>query len=79
MSNADDAIPGEFREIMVMDNFEKTYEIFTTPKIKGGHGGGDLRSGARLLGIGCAAHMLRQDHVRTVRESRFPLAEPAPA
>ncbi len=43
MSNADDAIPGEFREIIVMDNFAKTYEIYTTPKIKGGHGGGDIR------------------------------------
>ncbi len=49
MSNADDAIPGEFREILVMDNFEKTHEIFTTPKIKGGHGGGDIRMLRRML------------------------------
>lgn len=49
MSNADDAIPGEFREIMVMDNFEKNYEIFTTPKIKGGHGGGDIRMQRRMF------------------------------
>lgn len=49
MSNADDAIPGEFREILVMDNFEKNYEIFTTPKIKGGHGGGDIRMQRRMF------------------------------
>ncbi|HEV7782397.1 MAG TPA: Gfo/Idh/MocA family oxidoreductase [Chitinophagaceae bacterium] len=49
MSNADDAIPGEFREILVMDNFEKNYEIFTTPKIKGGHGGGDVRMQRRIF------------------------------
>lgn len=49
MSNSDDAIPGEFREIMVMDNFEKNYEIFTTPKIKGGHGGGDIRMQRRIF------------------------------
>lgn len=49
MSNADDAIPGEFREIMVMDNFAKTYEIYTTPKIKGGHGGGDIRMQRRMF------------------------------
>jgi predicted dehydrogenase len=49
MSNADDAIPGEFREIMVMDNFAKNYEIFTTPKIKGGHGGGDIRMQRRIF------------------------------
>jgi predicted dehydrogenase len=49
MSNIDDAIPGEFREIMVMDNFEKTYEIYTTPKIKGGHGGGDIRMQRRIF------------------------------
>ncbi len=49
MSNADDAIPGEFREIMVMDNFNKNYEIYTTPKIKGGHGGGDVRMQRRMF------------------------------
>jgi predicted dehydrogenase len=49
MSNADDAIPGEFREILVMDNFEKNYEVFTTPKIKGGHGGGDIRMQRRMF------------------------------
>ena len=49
MSNADDAIPGQVREIMVMDNFEKNYEIFTTAKIKGGHGGGDIRMQRRMF------------------------------
>lgn len=49
MSNADDAIAGEFREIMVMDNFAGNYEIFTTPKIKGGHGGGDIRMQRRIF------------------------------
>lgn len=49
MSNADDAIAGEFREIMVMDNFAKNYEIFTTPRIRGGHGGGDVRMQRRIF------------------------------
>lgn len=49
MSHADDAIPGEFREIIVMDNFQQNYEIFTTPKIKGGHGGGDIRMQRRIF------------------------------
>ncbi len=49
MSHADDAVPGEFREIMVMDNFETNYEIYTTPKIKGGHGGGDIRMQRRIF------------------------------
>jgi predicted dehydrogenase len=49
MSNADDAMPGEFREILVMDNFKKEYEIFTTPKIRGGHGGGDIRMQRRMF------------------------------
>ncbi len=49
MSNADDAIPNTFREILVMDNFKKGYEIFTTPKIRGGHGGGDIRMQRRIF------------------------------
>lgn len=49
MSNADDAIPGEVREIMVMDNFKENFEIYTTPKIKGGHGGGDIRLQKRIF------------------------------
>ncbi len=49
MTNSDDAIAGEFREIMVMDNFKPNYEIYTTPKIKGGHGGGDIRMQRRMF------------------------------
>ena len=49
MSNADDAIPGEVREIIAMDNFAKNYEVYTTPKIKGGHGGGDVRMQRRIF------------------------------
>ena len=49
MSQADDAIPGDVREVMVMDNFAKNYEIFTTSKIKGGHGGGDIRLQKRIF------------------------------
>ncbi|HSN60577.1 MAG TPA: Gfo/Idh/MocA family oxidoreductase [Ferruginibacter sp.] len=49
MSKADDAIPGEVREIIAMDNFAKNYEVYTTPKIKGGHGGGDLRMLKRIF------------------------------
>jgi predicted dehydrogenase len=49
MSNADDAVKGDVREILVMDNFQKEYEIFTTPKISGGHGGGDVRMQRRMF------------------------------
>lgn len=49
MSNADDAVKGDVREILVMDNFQKNYEIFTTPKIAGGHGGGDIRMQRRMF------------------------------
>jgi predicted dehydrogenase len=49
MSKADDSKSGEIREIMVMDNFEKNYEVFTTPKISAGHGGGDVRMQRRIF------------------------------
>ena len=49
MSNADDAIAGEVREIIAMDNFARNYEIYTTPKIRGGHGGGDVRMQRRMF------------------------------
>jgi len=49
MSNADDAVAGEVREIMVMDNFAKNFEVYTTPNIKGGHGGGDVRMQRRMF------------------------------
>lgn len=49
MTNAADAVPDDFREIMVMDNFAKTHEIITTPLITAGHGGGDVRMQRRLF------------------------------
>lgn len=49
MSDSDEVVKGEVREIMVMDNFSKEYEIFTTPKISGGHGGGDIRMQKRMF------------------------------
>jgi predicted dehydrogenase len=49
MSNADDAIKGEVREIIAMDNFARNYEVYTTPKIRGGHGGGDIRMQRRMF------------------------------
>ena len=49
MANSDDAVAGEFREIMVMDNFKANYEIYTMPKIRGGHGGGDIRMQRRMF------------------------------
>lgn len=49
MSHADDAIPGEVREILIMENFTNKQEVVTTPKIKGGHGGGDIRMQRRIL------------------------------
>jgi predicted dehydrogenase len=48
-SNADGAIPGEVNEIVVMDSFKKDYEVYETPKILGGHGGGDIRMQRRIL------------------------------
>ncbi len=49
MSQAKEGNSGEVREIMVMDNFAKNYEIFTTPKITAGHGGGDIRMQRRMF------------------------------
>jgi predicted dehydrogenase len=49
MSQSDKAVAGEVREILVMDNFNKNYEIFTTPKIAAGHGGGDVRMQRRMF------------------------------
>jgi predicted dehydrogenase len=41
MSNNDKAEVNDSRQIMLMDNFSKDYEMIHTPKIAGGHGGGD--------------------------------------
>ncbi|HMO63157.1 MAG TPA: Gfo/Idh/MocA family oxidoreductase [Ferruginibacter sp.] len=49
MTQSDDAIPGEVRETIVMDNFASNYDVFTTPKIRGGHGGGDIRMHRRIF------------------------------
>ena len=49
MSNADDAIAGEAHEILAWDNFGKDFEVYTTPKIRGGHGGGDIRMQRRMF------------------------------
>ncbi|MEI9806847.1 MAG: Gfo/Idh/MocA family oxidoreductase [Bacteroidota bacterium] len=49
MSQSDDGVAGEVREIIAMDNFAKQFEVYTTPKIKGGHGGGDVRMQKRIF------------------------------
>ncbi len=49
MSEADDAVKGEVREIIAMDNFAKNFEVYTTPKIRSGHGGGDVRMQRRMF------------------------------
>ncbi|TWI83314.1 oxidoreductase family protein [Lacibacter cauensis] len=49
MSEADDGVKGEVREIIAMDNFAKKFEVYTTPIIKAGHGGGDVRMQRRMF------------------------------
>ncbi len=49
MEQTDDLIPGEFREILVMENFKKDINVYTTPRIRGGHGGGDIRMQKRMF------------------------------
>ena len=49
MSEADDGVKGETRDIIAMDNFEKNFEVYTTPKINAGHGGGDVRMQRRMF------------------------------
>ena len=49
MSNDDKAAKDEFRPIMVMDNFSKDYEMINTPKVSGGHGGGDQAMQRRIF------------------------------
>lgn len=49
MSNSDDVIEGDVNEIFVMDNFKKNFQIYTTPKIAAGHGGGDIRMLRRIF------------------------------
>ncbi len=49
MSQGEKQVGTDVREIMVMDNFTRNYEIFTTPKIAAGHGGGDMRMQRRMF------------------------------
>jgi hypothetical protein len=49
MSNADDAVAGDYRQIIAMDNFAKNFEVYTSPIIKAGHGGGDVRMQRRMF------------------------------
>jgi hypothetical protein len=49
MSTDDKAKADEYRQIMVMDNFAKNHEIFSSPKITGGHGGGDVTMQRRIF------------------------------
>jgi len=49
MSQDKEAIPGKYRDIMLMDNFAKQHEIIKVPQFAGGHGGGDKRMQNRLF------------------------------
>ena len=49
MSQDKEALPGKYREIMVMNNFSKDHEIIKVPQYAGGHGGGDKRMQTRLF------------------------------
>lgn len=49
MTQDKDALPGQFRDIMVMDNFSKQHQIIKVPQYAGGHGGGDQRMHNRLF------------------------------
>lgn len=49
MSDDEKAKVNDYRQIMVMDNFAKNHEIFSTPMIKGGHGGGDMLMQKRIF------------------------------
>ncbi|HVE60174.1 MAG TPA: Gfo/Idh/MocA family oxidoreductase [Chitinophagaceae bacterium] len=49
MSQDKEAIPGQFRDIIVMDNFSKKHEVIKVPQYAGGHGGGDKRMQNRIF------------------------------
>lgn len=49
MSNDNKAKANDFRQIMVMDNFSKDYEMINVPKVAGGHGGGDQEMQRRIF------------------------------
>jgi predicted dehydrogenase len=49
MSQDKEALPGKYRDIVVMDNFSKEHEIIKVPQYAGGHGGGDKRMQNRIF------------------------------
>ncbi|MBP6589251.1 MAG: Gfo/Idh/MocA family oxidoreductase [Chitinophagaceae bacterium] len=49
MSDNNKAKANDFRQIMVMDNFSKDYEMINVPKVAGGHGGGDQEMQRRIF------------------------------
>jgi len=49
MSQDKEAIPGKYREIMLMNNFSKEHKIIKVPQYAGGHGGGDKRMHNRIF------------------------------
>ncbi|HVE60580.1 MAG TPA: Gfo/Idh/MocA family oxidoreductase, partial [Chitinophagaceae bacterium] len=49
MSQDKEAIPGQFRDIIVMGNFSKKHEVIKVPQYAGGHGGGDKRMQNRIF------------------------------
>lgn len=49
MSQEKGALPNQFRDIMVMDNFKKEHQMIKVPQYAGGHGGGDQRMHHRIF------------------------------
>ena len=49
MTQDKDAIEGEFREIMLMQNFKREHQMIKVPQYAGGHGGGDGRMQHRIF------------------------------
>jgi predicted dehydrogenase len=49
MANGAAAVAGDDRQIIVMKNFAKDFEVHATPKVSEGHGGGDLVMQRRMF------------------------------
>ena len=49
MSQDKEALPGKYRDIVVMDNFSNEHEIIKVHQYAGGHGGGDKRMQNRIF------------------------------
>ncbi len=49
MGKAEAVTKGNDREILIMDNFKKETETLTTPRVAGGHGGGDEKMQRRIF------------------------------